>query len=226
LFLNNPTNPTGSVYKPNELEALIKVFEKYNLTVFADEIYFNTSQVETISLSALYDKCIIGSSLSKDWASGGWRFGWMVFPDKLSSLHERMVSFGSSMYSCPSEFFNNVAADALLNIKKEYYFIEQRRFFKEISDKVDLELEKNKKILHSNFEGGWYKWIDLRNYQEKLYKMNIKNSKELTDSLGNQLGLIVVPGECFGVEGLTFRLSMVDTNIYLGIRKMIEWLES
>ena len=37
------------------------------------------SQVPIERVSKYYDKVITGSSLSKDWASGGWRFGWMVF---------------------------------------------------------------------------------------------------------------------------------------------------
>ena len=97
LFLNNPTNPTGSVYSIKELNDLLVVFKKFNLTIFADEIYFNTSQIETISISKIYNNCIVGSSLSKDWASGGWRFGWMIFSKNLNNIHKKMVSFGSIM---------------------------------------------------------------------------------------------------------------------------------
>ena len=98
LFLNSPSNPIGCVYSPDELKSLINVLKKYNVTVFSDEIYFNTSQVETISLSKIYDKCIVGSSLSKDWASGGWRFGWMVFSSGLDYIHQKMISFGSIIF--------------------------------------------------------------------------------------------------------------------------------
>jgi aspartate/methionine/tyrosine aminotransferase len=54
LFLNSPNNPTGAVYTKDEYISLIKVFNKYNITVFSDEIYYNTSQIETIYLSELY----------------------------------------------------------------------------------------------------------------------------------------------------------------------------
>ena len=83
---------------------------------------------------------------------------------------------------------------------------------------------ENTNIIHSKFEGAWYKWFDLRNYKNQLY--NINNSQELVDILGSQIGLIVVPGHCFGLDGLTFRLSIVDSNIYQGIKNMISWLES
>jgi len=104
LFLNSPNNPTGAVYTKDEYTSLIKIFKKYNITVFSDEIYYNTSQIETVYLSELYDKCILGSSLSKDRASGGWRFGWMLFPDILIDVQKNMASLGSIMYSCPSDF--------------------------------------------------------------------------------------------------------------------------
>ena len=229
LFLNSPTNPTGAVYTEEEYISLIKVFDKYNITVFSDEIYFNTSQIKTISLSNLYNNCILGSSLSKDWASGGWRFGWMVFPDSLKDLHADMVSCGSIMYSCPTDFFNNVGAEALINSENEQYFNKQRIFFQKISDNIDNELLKPNKLIISNYQGAWYKWVDLKNYSNELKLLNhsdvINNSEELANVLANEIGLIVVAGKFFGIEGATFRLSMVDENIHIGIRELIRWLD-
>jgi aspartate aminotransferase len=228
LFLNSPTNPTGAVYTEEEYISLIKIFDKYNITVFSDEIYFNTSQIKTISLSNLYNNCILGSSLSKDWASGGWRFGWMVFSDSLKDLHADMVSCGSIMYSCPTDFFNNVGAEALINSENEQYFNKQRIFFQKISDNIDNELLKPNKLIISNYQGAWYKWVDLKNYSNELKLLNhadaINNSEELANVLANEIGLIVVAGKFFGIEGATFRLSMVDENIHIGIRELIKWL--
>lgn len=223
LILNNPTNPTGSVYSENELHNLVKICRKYNITVFSDEIYFNTSQINTISLSNIYEKCIIGSSLSKDWASGGWRFGWMIFSENLKNIHSKMISFGSIMYSCPSDFFNNVAAEAIRNSKKQEHFELQRKYFNNINELVDNELQYSD-IITSSFEGAWYKWFDLKNYSKELESINISKSKELVKVLGNKIGLIVVPGICFGLEGLTFRLSMIDKDIYKGIKELIKFL--
>ena len=225
LFLNNPTNPTGSVYSIKELNDLLVVFKKFNLTIFADEIYFNTSQIETISISKIYNNCIVGSSLSKDWASGGWRFGWMIFSKNLNNIHKKMVSFGSIMYSCPSDFFNDVAVGAITSYDNNNHFTLQKKYFKDISDKV-CKCIKNTKIIHSDFQGAWYKWFDLREYSEKLNSCKIYNSQDLANYLGNNLGLIVVPGYCFGIEGLTFRLSMVSQNIHVGIQEMVSWLNS
>lgn len=224
LFLNSPNNPTGAVYTKDEYISLIKVFNKYNITVFSDEIYYNTSQIETIYLSELYERCILGSSLSKDWASGGWRFGWMLFPDILIDVQKKMASLGSIMYSCPSDFLNHVAAEALTSSKNKEYFVNQKKFFRNIADNVERELNTDDKIISSNFEGAWYKWIDLKNYSVELESMGITNSEELTNRLANEIGLIVVPGKSFGIEGLTFRISMIDEKIFLGIRKLIEWL--
>ena len=222
FFLNNPNNPLGIVYSETELENLSVVFKRYNITVFSDEIYFNTSQVKTTSLSNIYSKCIIGSSLSKDWASGGWRFGWMIFSEEINLLSKMMKSFGSILYSCPSEFLNFVAAEALTNNNKDH-FEQQKFYFKKIADSVEKELESSK-IIHSNFEGAWYKWFDLKNYSEKLNKYEVNDSQSLTNLLGEKIGLIVVPGVCFGFDGLTFRLSMIDPEIYLGIREMVNFL--
>ena len=224
LFLNSPNNPTGTVYTKDEYISLIKVFNKYNITVFSDEIYYNTSQIETIYLSELYERCILGSSLSTYWASGGWRFGWMLFPDILIDVQKKLASLGSIMYSCPSYFLNHVVAEALTSSKNKEYFVNQKKFFRNIADNVERELNTDDKIIFSNFEGAWYKWIDLKNYSVELDSIGITNSEELTNRLANEIGLIVVPGKSFGIEGLTFRISMIDEKIFLGIRKLIEWL--
>ena len=221
LILNNPTNPTGAVYSEEELNDLSLIFEKYDLTVFCDEIYFNCSQDKIKSLSNIYSKCIIGSSLSKDWASGGWRFGWMIFDEQLNNIHKKMVSFGSILYSCPSEFFNYVASVALNNSKNEIHFELQKKFFKKIAQNVENELEKSQ-IIHTKFQGAWYKWIDFENYKQKLNNININESTSLVEYLAKEIGLIAVPGVHFGLDGLTLRLSLIDENLPLGIKKMVE----
>ena len=223
LILNNPTNPTGAVYKSDELINLTKIFNKYDLTVFSDEIYFHTTNFKLTSLSSLYSKVIIGSSLSKDWASGGWRFGWMVLSKSLKELHKEMIRNGSIMYSCPTHFFNHVAIEAFSNSENESHFSSQSKFFKDIAQKIESELE-NTKIIHSKYQGAWYKWFDLSNYKDILTKKNITNSTELVKKLAVEIGLIVVPGVCFGIEGFNFRLSMVSQDLDKGIRKLIQWL--
>lgn len=223
LILNNPTNPTGAIYSHEELTNLTKVFYKYDLTVFSDEIYFHTTKFKLISLSSLYNKVIIGSSLSKDWASGGWRFGWMVLSNNLKELHNKMVHNGSIIYSCPTQFFNNVAAEALSNKENNIHFESQSNFFYNIAEKIESEL-KDTKVIYSKYQGAWYKWLDLKNYNEILAKKNITNSTELVKKLAVEIGLIVVPGVCFGIEGLNFRLSMVSSNLDIGIKKLIQWL--
>jgi aspartate/methionine/tyrosine aminotransferase len=123
-----------------------------------------------------------------------------------------------------NHFLNHVAADALTNSKNKEYFTNQKIFFKNISDNIEKELNTDSKIISSKFEGGWYKWIDLKNYSVELELMGINNSEELTSRLASEIGIIVVPGKSFGTEGLTFRISMIDEKMFLGIRELIEWL--
>ena len=54
----------------------------------------------------------------------------MLFPDILIDVQKKMASLGSIMYSCPSDFLNHVAAEALTSTKNKEYFARQKKYFK------------------------------------------------------------------------------------------------
>lgn len=82
LVIINPNNPTGALYPPDMLEALIEIARQHELVVFADEIYDKTlydGNTHT-SVAALADDVlfITMNGLSKNYRSCGYRAGWMV----------------------------------------------------------------------------------------------------------------------------------------------------
>jgi alanine-synthesizing transaminase len=82
LVIINPNNPTGALYPPDMLEALVEIARQHELVVFADEIYDKTlydGNTHT-SVAALADDVlfITMNGLSKNYRSCGYRAGWMV----------------------------------------------------------------------------------------------------------------------------------------------------
>lgn len=82
LVIINPNNPTGALYPPDMLEALIEIARQHELVVFADEIYDKTlydGNTHTC-VAALADDVlfITMNGLSKNYRSCGYRAGWMV----------------------------------------------------------------------------------------------------------------------------------------------------
>lgn len=90
LVVNNPANPTGSVYNEKHLESLIKFAEHYHLPLVADEVYgdltfegcpFHPLAAVAASLGRQVP-VITASGLAKQFLVPGWRLGWLSFQDK------------------------------------------------------------------------------------------------------------------------------------------------
>ena len=226
LFFNNPCNPTGIVNTADEIKKLAELCQKYNITVFEDQIYYHMSQINTVSITKFYDKVIIGSSLSKDWALGGWRFGWFLFSKKLEELFHKIKSIGSSMYSCPSHFLNDVGVTAIKLLKEDpNYFNDMKKYFLKIQKEVVSKVSQTK-LIYSNPEGAWYIWLDFTNYKHILRKLGIKNSDDLMFYLMNNFGIMCVTGKAFGIDYISLRVSLVKEEIIQGMIILEKWLNN
>src|SRR5690554_812652 len=96
LFMfSSPCNPTGSVYSKNELESLVKVFEKYpDIYILSDEIYEHINfidQHESIAqFESIKDRVIIVNGFSKAYAMTGWRVGYLVASTEIAIAADKL----------------------------------------------------------------------------------------------------------------------------------------
>lgn len=216
LLFNNPNNPSGVVYSITEIREFAKICEKYNTIVFSDDIYMDVihdTYKETVtSFINVYKRVIYASSLSKGFACGGYRLGWLVFPESdLKELYEYCVTLSSSIYSCPSVMLQYVAAHALRyppDIKKQITF--QKKMFGNVAMYCSNKFNEMD-IKCSDSKGAWYFLIDFSNYRDKLHEDRIYNSTDLCKRLIEDIGLITVSGSAFSVrKPYVLRYSYVD----------------
>jgi len=80
VILNNPNNPTGTVFAPAYLSELFTLCKKQGTYILCDEVYRDPS---IPSISDLYEKGIATSSLSKMFSLAGLRFGWIKGPQEI-----------------------------------------------------------------------------------------------------------------------------------------------
>ena len=86
LLFVSPSNPTGSVYSPEQTKAIGEWADEHGLWVISDEIYQNLTYdgVKAVSIveavPALADRTILVNGVAKTYAMTGWRVGWMVGP--------------------------------------------------------------------------------------------------------------------------------------------------
>jgi aspartate aminotransferase len=96
LFMfSSPCNPSGAVYKKDELEALAEVFKRHpQVYVISDEIYEYINYCDCIESIAQFDgmkeRTIIVNGLSKGFAMTGWRLGFIAAPVEIAKACEKI----------------------------------------------------------------------------------------------------------------------------------------
>ena len=89
FVLNSPSNPTGVVYTPDEIQALAEVVVEKDILVVSDEIYekilYDGAQHVSIGSSGpeIFKRTIISSGFAKAYSMTGWRVGYLAGPTEL-----------------------------------------------------------------------------------------------------------------------------------------------
>ena len=122
ILICNPGNPTGYLYSQKELELLRDVVKKYNLFLFADEVYREfcydgNSHCSVLSLDGLEKHAVVIDSTSKRYSMCGIRVGCIVSknPDVINTA----LKFAQARLSPPT--FGQVAGEAALSTPKSYF---------------------------------------------------------------------------------------------------------
>ena len=122
ILICNPGNPTGYLYSLEELETLRDLVKKYDLFLFADEVYREfsydgNSHVSVLNLDGLEDNAIVIDSTSKRYSMCGIRVGCIVSKNK--DVINTALKFAQARLSPPT--FGQVAGEAALSTPKSYF---------------------------------------------------------------------------------------------------------
>ena len=120
FILNSPSNPTGSVYSPEEVKALGDICVEKGVLIMSDEIYehllYDGAKVKSVASfsPAHYDHTIIVHGLAKAWSMTGWRIGFLAAPEPIAKAIDAVQSHSTSN---PTSFAQKGAVAALLGTK-------------------------------------------------------------------------------------------------------------
>ena len=122
ILICNPGNPTGYLYSQEELELLRDIVKKYNLFLFADEVYREfcydgNSHCSVLSLDGLEKHAVVIDSTSKRYSMCGIRVGCIV--SKNPEVINTALKFAQARLSPPT--FGQVAGEAALSTPKSYF---------------------------------------------------------------------------------------------------------
>ncbi len=215
LLLCSPSNPTGSVYTAEELQALVDVLVDYpDVLVLADEIYEHINYVGAFkSLGAfpeIADRVVIVNGVSKAYAMTGWRIGYCAAPLWLAKACTKL----QGQYTSGASSIAQKAAEAAYTGSQEC--VEEMRVAFERRRDLIVGLASKVPGWKVNCpEGAFYLFPEVSAYFGKQYDGNtISNAGDLCMYLLEHAHVATVAGDAFCMPGY-IRLSYAtsDDNI-------------
>ena len=223
LLFVSPSNPTGSVYSPEQVKAIGEWAELHGLWVISDEIYQNLTYdgLKAVSIveavPALADRTILVNGVAKTYAMTGWRLGWMVGPTDAIKGAANLQSHLSSNVSNISQR----AAIAALNGPQDC--VEEMRLAFDRRRKLIVgELNKIDGFHTPTPQGAFYVYPDVTGLLNRTWGgVTPTTSLELADLILDQAEVAAVPGEAFGPSGyLRFSYALGDDALLEGMARL------
>ena len=223
LLFCSPSNPTGSVYSPEQVKAIGEWAVKHGIWVITDEIYEHllydgaTAPSLPVLVPAIADHCIILNGVAKTYAMTGWRVGWMIGPKdviKASTNHQSHLSSNVSNVS-------QRAAIAALNgdlsavHKMGEAFDRRRKLIVKLLNEIPG-------VQCPTPAGAFYVYPSVKGVLGKEIRGKRPNtSAELAALILDEVEVAVVPGEAFGPSGyLRFSYATSDEDIIEGVSRI------
>ena len=200
LLFNSPNNPAGIVYTREELTAIGNVLLEEGIALISDEIYefLTFDGVEHYSpvtlLPELKDQSVVVTGVSKSYAMTGWRVGFALAEEQLAY---RMGAYQAHATGCPNAISQWAALEAVRSGAAD-------------RERMRVEFEKRKKMFGERLAaipgisfpepgGAFYFLADV----SSLYPAcGVTGSAEFCEKLLQEKGLLVIPGEPFGLDNM------------------------
>ncbi|MEC7641475.1 MAG: pyridoxal phosphate-dependent aminotransferase [Nitrospinota bacterium] len=229
VLINSPSNPTGSAYSRQELDALAETALKAGLLIISDEIYEKIifdgfSQHSIASLDKeIQRNCVVLNGVSKAYAMTGWRIGYMAAQPEIAAAVTKLQGQSTSN---PCSISQSAAIEALTGPQDEV-----KRQAEEFQKRRDYLLERFDKIPGVSCYkpvGSFYSFPSFSGVFGKRFKEKIINgSLALTEFLLQEAKVALVPGIAFGADSHT-RVSFATSKEILskGLDRIADALDS
>ncbi len=217
LILNNPHNPTGLLYDKFELEEIAYVCREQNIIIISDEIYAQTTYdfSKFVSMGKIYPEgTFVTNGLSKSHAAGGYRLGYVIFPQYATDLKNQFKKILATEYTAVSTPIQH-AAVAGFEISKEIddYFDVTRKIHHLMGEYTYHALSSIEGVKMTKPDATFYLLADFNAFRDDLRRANITTSQKLSESLiVHPYHTAIVGGDSLVLERTDFsaRIAYVD----------------
>jgi aspartate/methionine/tyrosine aminotransferase len=189
LVLCNPANPSGKVFKRDELLVIAELAEEFDAFVLTDEVYEHIvyaphEHTYFAALPGMFERTICCSSLSKTFSMTGWRLGYVISSPQVINQARKVHDFLTVGAAAPLQ----EAAVTALELPDSYYrelqktYTEKRATFLKYLDAASL--------IYTVPEGAYYVMVDISEF-------GWKNDTAFCEWLAREVGVAGVPGSSF-----------------------------
>ena len=196
IILNTPSNPSGAVVSPGDLEAIVRLAHARGIYLLLDECYVYLNFTGKIVSGASFTDCkehvVVLGSLSKTYAMTGWRAGFALGPKQviaaMSKLQSQSTSNAASMVQRASIAALTSSQECVAEMRKDYI---------KLRDRVLEGLKTISGLTCTVPEGAFYVYPNISAF---IGKGGIKSASDLAARLLSEAHVVVVPGEAFGTD--------------------------
>lgn len=217
IMITSPSNPTGAVLGPEDLQALADIAQRTGVHIASDEIYHGlTFCGEERSILEFTDRAFVLNGFSKAYAMTGWRLGYLIAPREFVRPAEKIQQ---NFFLAANAFVQQAGVVALTQAQPDVarmraLYDERRRFLVPALREVGLRIECEPC-------GAFYVFADARCWGD--------DSLELSRRLLEEAGVACAPGIDFGTGGegfLRFSYATSLERLEAGVARLGEWARS
>jgi aspartate/methionine/tyrosine aminotransferase len=227
LLFCSPSNPTGAVYEPAQVEEIGRWAVENGLWVVTDEIYehlvYEGARAVSmpVAVPELAERCVVINGVAKTYAMTGWRVGWLIGPTDVVKAATNLQSHATSNVS------NVAQAAALAAVRGDLSAVAQMReaFDRRRTTMVRM-LQEIPGVECPVPLGAFYCFPSVKNILGKeLRGRRPQSTTELAELVLDEAEVAVVPGEAFSAPGY-FRLSYAlgDDDLAEGVTRLAKLL--
>ena len=223
VLLASPSNPTGTSIDPAELRRIHDFVASRGGITLIDEIYLGLSHDEAYGQTALAisDDIISINSFSKYFNMTGWRLGWLVVPDVLVPVIERLAQ---NLFICASTV-SQQAALACFEAESLALYEQRRAEFKARRDFFIPALNALGLSVPVMPDGAFYAWADC---SAACQKLALKDSWDFAHAALHQAHVAITPGRDFGTaetaQFVRFSTANSMAELQTAIERLKAWL--
>ena len=217
VLLASPSNPTGTLVPPDQMQAISNIVQQRGGRLLVDEIYHGLvydSKAETIL--ALNEEAFVINSFSKYFGLTGWRIGWLVAPEATIPDLDKLAQNLFLAAPTPAQH----AALAALSPETLTILEQRREAFRQRRDYLLPALRELGFDIPVTPQGAFYLYANCERFSD--------NSLEFAEALLEEAGVAVTPGLDFGVnqpeKHLRFAYTTSMQRLEEGVRRLRQFV--